>query len=96
MGSPVVWSRHVAAPIGTPFCAVVGVADSVITACFGRWQPCDADEIRWVVREDERCKGCVRELERSDEDPLLDPTWTGEGPRNDEPGAFDHLTEEPG
>lgn len=57
----IVWSRPSCAPLGTPFCAVVRVDDSVHTACRGRWQPSPTDERQWerFVPEGERCGGCV-------------------------------------
>lgn len=59
-----VWSRPSCAPPGTPFCAVVDVGASIVTACAGRWQPSEGDEIRWSVAEGERCGGCVAGIER--------------------------------
>lgn len=55
----IVWSKH---QHGPSYCAVVAIADSVHTACRGRWIATDDYEIHANPPHKERCLGCVREL----------------------------------
>ncbi|HET9063748.1 MAG TPA: hypothetical protein VFO62_10705 [Candidatus Binatia bacterium] len=85
----IVWSRPAVAPAGAPFCAVVQIGASVVTACRGRWEPHERDEIRWEAPEGEACGGCVSRIDGAPFDPgdtfsartkrdpndAGDPTW---------------------